>query len=97
VIGNCDAYKFGMRMHETKAFRTEVRDVLEKYNPLNADCMSKYDKVIVDLLRSWQYDDEPSDIKGHLKNLFVYHWNRMVVINDELVTELFTLRYKYLK
>ena len=97
MTASCVAYKFGMNMRETKAFRTEVRDVLEKYNPLNADCMSKYDKVITDLLRYWQYDDEPSDIKGYLKDLFVYHWNRTVVVNDELVAELFNLRHKYLK
>ena len=82
---------------ENKVFRSEVTDVLEKHNPLNADCMSKYDKVITDLLRYWQYDDEPADIKGYLRDLFVYHWNRTVAVNDELVTELFKLRGKHLK
>ena len=84
-------------MRETKAFRTEVRDVLEKHNPLKADCMSEYDKVVMDLLRYWQYDDEPTDIKGYLKELFVYHWNKTVAVDDQLVSELFNLRDRYLK
>lgn len=78
-------------------FRSEVRDVLEKHNPLQTDCMSHYDKVITDLLRYWQYDDEPADVKEYLQGLFVYHCKKFTDVKYELVTNLFKIRSKYFK
>ena len=78
-------------------FRSEVRDVLEKHNPLQTDCISHYDKVITDLLRYWQYDDEPADVKEYLQGLFVYHCKKFTDVEYGLVHELFKVRGKRLK
>lgn len=79
-------------MKKTAGLRQTVTDIFHGHDPLKADCLSIYDKVVDDLLRYWSYDDSIQELETYIRGVLVMHSKRTVPITPELVAAIYATR-----
>lgn len=79
-----------MKQHPT--FRQLVIDVFQRHNPLGSDCLSVYDSVVNDLFRYWSYSDTIDELETYIEGVLAYHSKKNIVLNKELVLEVYNTR-----
>lgn len=79
-------------MKNTAGLRQTVTDIFHDHDPLKADCLSIYDKVVDDLMRYWSYDDSMQELETYIRGVLVMHSKRSVPVVPELVAAVYEAR-----
>jgi hypothetical protein len=79
-------------MRNSAALKQTVTDIFHTHNPIEADCLSVYEKVVTDLLRYWSYDDSKSELEAYIRGVLFMHTKQSVQVSSELVAAIYEAR-----
>lgn len=79
-------------MKRTTELRQTVIDIFHTHNPIGADCLSVYEKVVDDLFRYWSYDDSRDELEAYIRGVLFMNANRSIPVSPALVSALYDAR-----